>query len=253
MFAGNFKQVTLLFACTLLVYPVFSNAGYFDCSVIYDEFDSLMNKQYLIEPDRYVQVRKGQMSRTEFFKWQQGRLRLSADRRGYGVAIIRTNQNLRGKLLFNWNVEEINGEPPVMLEESVLYGRSYDGYAPQRLRPTMIKPTYFIDIDTGAVTEETKEADIAYKFEEGIYYLQAINGAELSFPVETLCHVVKTDLVPLQKNKLNTNPNGMALPNEAPTTTFEKVPDQNPKPKPKPNNSSVIPGLRGETPDQTIP
>lgn len=257
MFAGKNKQLIHLFACILLFYPVFSSAGYFDCSVIYDEFDSLMNKQYLIEPDRYVQVQKGRMSRAEFFSLQQGRLRLNADRQGYGVAIIRTNQNIRGKFLFNWNVEKINGEPPLMIQESVMYGRIYNGYAPQRLRPTMIKPTYFIDIDTGAVTEESKDADIAYRFEEGIYYLEAINGAELSFPVETLCHVIKNDVAPLQNKNVNTNRIDSVLPNNAPATTFTEVPDLKPKPRKKPKtkpiNSNVIPGLRSKSSDQTLP
>ncbi|MFC1664280.1 hypothetical protein ACFL17_01445 [Pseudomonadota bacterium] len=223
MVTGTLKRVSQALVGVLLFYPVITIAGYFDCNVIYDEFDSLMNKQFLIDPGRYVQAQKGRMSRTEFFNRQQGRLHLSGDRKKYGVAIIRTNQNIRGKLLFNWNVQEINGIPPIMIQEGILYGRVYDGFAPQRLRPTLIKPTYFIDIDTGAVTEETKEADIAYKAEDGNYFLEAANGAELSFPVETLCHVINSDLDPLKKGRVTTKPTAAAVPKKTvePKTTSE--------------------------------
>jgi len=238
MIVKELKWIARLFAIVILNYPVVSMAGYFDCSVIYDEFDSLMNKQYLIEPDRYVQVQKGKMNRTEFFSRQQGTLRLSTDRKNYGVLIFRTNQNVRGKLLFNWNIEDINGQPPIMLQESILYGRVYDGYAPQQLRPTMVKPTFFIDIDTGAVTEETMEADIAYRVSEGEFFLEAVNGAEINFPVESLCHIIQGDVIPESK-EADKFPVKTFGPNIIPTTPT--VPGQAP-----PADNSVIPGLRGE-------
>lgn len=241
------KRIARSFASVILIYPFVSMAGYFDCSVIYDEFDSLMNKQYLIEPDRYVQVQKGRMNRMEFLSLQQGRLHLNTDRKNYGVVIFRTNQNVRGKLLFNWNVEKINGQPPILFQESILYGRVYDGYAPQQLRPTMIKPTYFIDIDTGAVTEETKEADIAYRDSEGEFFLEAVNGAEINFPVESLCHVIQSDVIPEAKN-VQRHPTENLGPNIQPTTTISTVPDEAPA-----ADIGVIPGLRGERSGRTTP
>ena len=41
---------TALLTLTLAHLPA-ANAGYFNCSVVYDEFDSLMHKQFLVEPD----------------------------------------------------------------------------------------------------------------------------------------------------------------------------------------------------------
>ena len=38
-------------------------AGPFDCSVVYDEFDSLMNKNFLVKPGSYVRVVEGKLSR----------------------------------------------------------------------------------------------------------------------------------------------------------------------------------------------
>ncbi len=78
-------------------------SGYFNCSVIYDEFESLMNKQFLMEPDRFVSTVNQRLSKTEFETLQKGQFLLYEERADMGIAVFRTDENLSGKLLFRWS------------------------------------------------------------------------------------------------------------------------------------------------------
>ncbi len=46
-------------------------AGTFDCSVIYDEFISLMNKNFIINPAAYTKVQAGRLSRNDYNNLQK--------------------------------------------------------------------------------------------------------------------------------------------------------------------------------------
>ncbi|HMU65635.1 MAG TPA: hypothetical protein PKE57_00740, partial [Cellvibrionaceae bacterium] len=69
-----------------------------DCNLVYDEFDSLMNKQFLITPGIYTSVKENRISRSEYNTLQKGKLLLKAENAGYGVAVVHTNNNTWGKL-----------------------------------------------------------------------------------------------------------------------------------------------------------
>lgn len=165
-------------------------AGYFDCSVIYDEYESLMNRQFLIEPAKYVGVISDEITREQFKQFQQGRLRLNIERSNLGVAVFQTNLNTRGKLLFDWDADLINQRAPLKIIDGVLYGRVLDGYGPRKMRPILLKSSYLIDLDSGNIRNPEETADLAYVEEDGVYRIEAINGASIDFPTESMCHEI---------------------------------------------------------------
>ena len=164
-----------------------SFAGSFDCSVIYDEFENLMNKQYLVETNRYVATITDRLTREEFSALQKGKLYLREDRQDKGVAVIQTNKGTRGKLIFSWDGVPVDGYPPLVLEETIIYGRVADGYAPRRLRPITVKPGFPVDLDSVNVNDPEEDADLIYSVDDNQLSIEAINGATLQFPIESLC------------------------------------------------------------------
>lgn len=189
----------------LLVYCYLSGppaiAGYFDCSVIYDEFESLMNKQFLLEPDRYVTTINDRATAEEYQRLQRGQFVLYDDRAGEGIIIFRSNENLHGKLLYHFS-EPLGDEVHLLIDEVVVFARTADGYGPVRYGPVRLKPNFGLDLDsgksyvlldenrTGSDEQEYKRADLAYRFdsESGHFVIEAANDATLKFPIESLCH-----------------------------------------------------------------
>ena len=166
-----------------------ADAGYFDCNVVYDEFEQLMTKNFLVEPDRYVSVVAGRLTRKDFIDLQKGRFTLRAEREGFGIGIVQTNRNTRGKFLFSWNQSPREDLIPLVIEETVLYGRVSDGYAPRRLAPIYVKPSFAVDLDSGQVLDAGHETtDVVYNIQDGVFYIEAVNGASLQFPLESMCH-----------------------------------------------------------------
>jgi hypothetical protein len=170
--------------------PLSGIAGSFDCSVVYDEFEQLMNKAYLVKPDNYVPTLSQKLSREQFLALQQGKLLLYPNRQSFGVAIIRTTSQTRGKILFDWDQPPIRGKVPLKIVDGVTFGRVLDGYAPQRLGPILIKSGTGVDLDSGTaktLDEEDTAIDIVYRVKSGIALLEGVNGATLEFPIESLC------------------------------------------------------------------
>lgn len=164
-----------------------SFAGSFDCSTIYDEFDSLMLKNFLIRPQNYVQVVNQRMSRAQYNNEQKGRLMLANDNRGWGVAIVHTNRNTWGKLLFTWGAPMQNGQPSLILKKVTLFGRVLDGFAPRTVGLINVPSSYTVDLDTGAIGAGN-QADIWFHNVDGnTMFIEAVNGAEISFPMQSLC------------------------------------------------------------------
>lgn len=198
-----FLRSALLAASLILPAPV-AMSGYFNCAVIYDEFESLMNNQFLVEPDRFAATQRQSLSRPQFERLQKGRFHLYPERADLGIAIFRTNQNLHGKMLFHW--EEVAGnETHLVIDEAVIFGRVADGYASTRHGPLRIKPGVNVDLDTfdyvirerGSATKSSaqlhdplEDADLVYGLDPqtGEPTLAAVNQATLQFPTETLCH-----------------------------------------------------------------
>ncbi len=162
-------------------------AGNFDCSTIYDEFDSLMYKNFLINPSNYVRTVSDRMSRNQYNSEHKGKLLLSGDNKGWGVAIVHTNRNTWGKLLFTWGAPMSSGYPSLILKEITLFGRVLDGYAPRTTARINIPTSYTVDLDTGRVGAGA-DSDIWYHNVDGnTMYIEAINGAEIHFPMESMC------------------------------------------------------------------
>jgi len=180
--------------CTMLAFiaPVLASpsalAGSFDCSVVYDEFDSLMNKDFLTNPGNYVRVTQGKMSRADYNSQQKGKLMLRPDRQGLGVAIVHTNKNAWGKFLYSWGGPgDSRGNPLLILRDVTLFGRVKDGAAPRVIREIRVSSSQTVDLDTG-LTGEGPESDIWFHNVDGkTMQLEAVNGATLAFPMETLC------------------------------------------------------------------
>lgn len=183
------KLTAALAALTVLAAPVSpALAGPYDCSVVYDEFDSFMNKNFLLKPDAYVGTVQDKLSRNDYNSRQKGALLLSPHRQGMGVAIVHTNKNTRGKFLFSWSGRgDLRGTPLLILRDVTLFGRVQDGANPRTYREIRVSASQLIDLDTGRPTQGA-DADIRYQaLDAKNVYLEAVNGAKLTFPMATLC------------------------------------------------------------------
>lgn len=190
------RPLLILFICWL---PLSAVAGYFNCSVIYDEFDHLMNKQFLVEPDRFVSTVNQRLSKSEFETLQKGQFLLYEESSSMGIAIFRTDENLSGKLLFSWSDPLTDGESHLVIEQAVLLSRVQDGLDPKLIGPFRIKPGYGLDLDTGRYdsrigqTQEDETDRISVDIRHGVNpetgegIFEAANDAVLYFPVESMC------------------------------------------------------------------
>ncbi|HED15075.1 MAG TPA: hypothetical protein ENI62_15750 [Gammaproteobacteria bacterium] len=204
----------LLCTLCLLLFGVSSPAvaGYFDCSVVYDEYDSLMQRQFLVEPDRYVTTLRDNFSFEQFFSMQRGLLHLNERHRGQGVAIVHTNRNASGKFLFTWERNDSTTDPVLTLQELVLYGRVADGLDPILLGPILLKPNTELDLDTGKTMDQSNDSDLVYQISaQGVAVLSAIHGAKIDLPIESLCHnPVDKQALPTPTGRVNPIPTAPA-------------------------------------------
>ena len=187
---------SLLIASTLLasiaVSPLQSN--YFDCSVVYDEFDQLMMSNFLIEPDRYVSTLNNTITRDAYLQQQLGLFKLRDGRQNAGIGIFRTNQNLSGKMLFIWQDNAWEERTPLVIDELISFGRVSDGYAPVRHKSIYLTPGFGVDLDNAEVVDiEDESADLLYEFEGGKYSIRAIEPAEIFFPTESMCQKINAE------------------------------------------------------------
>ncbi|MDD9852078.1 MAG: hypothetical protein OXU94_10060 [Gammaproteobacteria bacterium] len=203
---GMKKALLLVMVAAAAGLAADARGGYFDCTVVYDEFHSLMNKRFLREPDLYVPVAEERFTRNEFLAAQKGIFSFGPGRPPLGIAVVATNRNTRGKLLLDWEQPEADGVRPLVIAGAVLYGRVDDGYAPRRLAPIRIKPGFALDLDSGRQVEAVRDAaglpgnaagglsapdpaaDVIVGMDGANLYLRAVNGARLWFPLESMCH-----------------------------------------------------------------
>lgn len=162
-------------------------AGPYDCSVVYDEFDSFMNRNFLIKPEGYVASLQNAITQAQAQK-QGAALMLGPGRRGMGVAIVRTNGNAHGKLLFSWEGRgDLRGTPLLILRDITLYRKVEDGSGQKKHREVRVSASQMIDLDTGRATQGDA-ADLRYQAVDAkTIRIEAINGAKLTFPMESLC------------------------------------------------------------------
>ncbi len=176
---------------TLLLASTSVRANYFDCTVVYDEFDQLMMANFLVDPERYVSGRPNAISRKEFLEYQQHIFHLRTERKGVGIAVFKTNQNIRGKLLYVWEPHARERMIPLEITESISFGRVKDGYAPVRATAIYLTPGFAVDLDAAQVVDtDDVTADLIYVFENDEYIIRAVPPAELIFPIESMCHQI---------------------------------------------------------------
>jgi hypothetical protein len=193
-----YRLIAFIFCCL----PLPALSGYFNCSVIYDEFESLMNKQFLTNPDTFVSTVNQRLSKTEYETLQKGQFLLYEERADMGIAVFRTDENLSGKLLFRWSDPLVDGQSHLVIEHVVILSRVEDGYGPRRMGPFRIKPGFGLDLDTGLYdtrigqTPETEAGKVTVDVRHGIDpesgegIIEAANDAQLHFPLESMCSAI---------------------------------------------------------------
>ena len=165
-----------------------ARAGPFDCSVVYDEFDSLMNKNFLLKPEAYVRVVKDKLSRDDYNARQKGKLLLDQTRQGWGAAVVLTNRNTWGKFLFTWGGRgDARGTPLLILKDVTLYGRVQDGFQPRVVSEIRIGASQTVDLDTGSAAGGDASDVWFHNIDGKTMFVEAVNGATLAFPMESLC------------------------------------------------------------------
>jgi len=183
------RNASAIYALPLLVALLAppAAAGPFDCSVAYDEFESFMNKNYLIKPDAFVRTLQGKISQAQSAQ-QANVLLLSPQRLGMGAAVIQTNKNAYGKFRFAWSGRgDLRGTPLLILRDVTVYKSVKDGNGRRNYREIRMSASQLIDLDTGRATQG-QGADIRYNASDPKQIvLEAINGANISFPMETAC------------------------------------------------------------------
>jgi len=177
-----------------------ARAGSFDCAVVYDEFESLMNKRFLQSPGDFVRTLPGRISKQQFDGVANANFNLYPGREGMGIGVLTTNQNIHAKFLFHWSRPMADGTTHVIIDEIVKYGRVADGYAPSRIGPFRLKPGMTVDVDSGQyipmegdlIPDEERErkrrsGDLQYEVGEQGSVLKSVNEAGVEFPLETMC------------------------------------------------------------------
>ena len=165
-------------------------AKYFDCSVVYDEYDQLMLGNFLVDPERYVDSLADSITRRQHVQYQLKQFKLRKGREQSGIGVFVTNQNLHGKMLYIWQDNAWEERTPLVIEEIITFGRVSNGYAPVRQRSVYLTPGSAVDLDSAtAVEPEDETADLVYEFEGGVYSLRRVEPARVFFPIESMCHL----------------------------------------------------------------
>lgn len=175
-------------AVALALTAATAQAGSFDCSVVYDEFDSFMNKGYLVKPENYGPVLAGRITRDYFEQNQKGRLLLRPGREGMGAAVVKTNGPAYGKFLFSWGGRgDARGTPLLLLRDITLYRGVENGSGLKMTRELRLTASQGVDLDAGRASTGP-EADIVYRNIDGkTLLIEPVNGASLTFPMASLC------------------------------------------------------------------
>ena len=187
---GLLPKLLLILAISSCIGISPARANYFDCSVVYDEYDQLMLGNFLVEPERYVDSLADSITRRQHVQYQLKQFKMRKGREQSGIGVFVTNQNLHGKMLYIWQDNAWEERTPLVVEEIITFGRVSDGYAPVRQRSVYLTPGSAVDLDSAtAVEPEDETADLVYEFEGGVYSLRRIEPARVFFPIESMCHL----------------------------------------------------------------
>ena len=205
-FISRFLTISLLIASQQ---SIAENNPQFDCSVIYDEYDSLMYNQYLKSPESYVDGLITLLNQTMYTEHQSGKLKLKDENSGKVIAIFKTNQNLYGKMIFSFTkhasreqIKDENQNPDALntltIDNITIFQSVNSGYAPTEFGPITLRKDYSFDIDGFGFfsmvetnpeknDNEQKRSDFSIVDINDEIGIQAINDAKLFFPTQSLC------------------------------------------------------------------
>ena len=132
-----------------MLFGVLSSVAYaaHDCSVIYDEFESLMHKQFLVQPGEYLPVVEAQLSEFDFVAQQQGKFLLYEERGDAGILIFLTGENRYGKLLYRWSDPLPDNKRHLLILEGLYYEAVSSGLLPTRFGPIRVSANMGVDLD----------------------------------------------------------------------------------------------------------
>ena len=177
------KKLILFF----LVLSANAFAGNMDCSVVYDEYDALMDRNFLIRPLSYVDGHTNIVSRSTYNGSIKGEFKLKKERKGLGIAVFRTNKNTYGRFLYTWGAPFRNGQPSLILKDIVKYKRVYDGFGKTVRSKVVIPSSYTLDLDTFQLAQGQK-SDLWFENVNGTRMnIRAKNGAKIIFLTESQC------------------------------------------------------------------
>ncbi|MBT5032798.1 MAG: hypothetical protein HOM55_10945 [Proteobacteria bacterium] len=142
---GNFPL--LLLVSSLIFMPSTVHAAH-DCSVIYDEFESLMHKRFLLRPGDYLPIAEAQLNEFDFAVRQQGAFLLYEERGDAGILLFRTGENRYGKLLYRWSDPLPGNKRHLLILEGLYYEAVASGLVPTRFGPLRVSANMGVDLDT---------------------------------------------------------------------------------------------------------
>jgi hypothetical protein len=140
------RHVSLISTVLIGVVSSVAHAAH-DCSVIYDEFESLMHKQFLVQPGDYLPVAEAQLSEFDFAAQQQGKFLLYEEREDAGILIFLTGENRYGKLLYRWSDPLPDNRRHLLILEGLYYEAVASGLLPTRFGPIRVSANMGVDLD----------------------------------------------------------------------------------------------------------
>ena len=136
----------LILVSSLSIMPSAVHAAH-DCSVIYDEFESLMHKRFLLRPGDYLSVAEAQLNEFDFAVRQQGVFLLYEERGDAGILLFRTGENRYGKLLYRWSDPLPDNKRHLLILEGLYYEAVASGLVPTRFGPLRVSANMGVDLD----------------------------------------------------------------------------------------------------------
>ena len=141
---GNFPLLILVSSLSFM--PRAVSAAH-DCSVIYDEFESLMHKRFLLRPGDYLPIAEAQLNEFDFAVQQQGVFLLYEERGDAGILLFRTGENRYGKLLYRWSDPLPDNKRHLLILEGLYYEAVASGLVPTRFGPLRVSANMGVDLD----------------------------------------------------------------------------------------------------------
>jgi hypothetical protein len=161
----------------------------FDCAEVGDEYEELMFGDVLANPGDFVSTVGGQITRGQFDQGRQAGLRLSDERAGLGVGLLKTSKGAPAKFLFRFTDTE-GDDPRLEIVDATIYAGDTVGDS-TRLGRISLVPGSGVDLDPGgdgAAVSEAEAFDVGFRVgDSGELVVESLGAAAVEFPIESLC------------------------------------------------------------------